>query len=122
MTEDEFLDELRLQAFKQYGLIFLQIYKIPTSKNILISAVWSKFKIHECYQRLGASRFSFMNELMESSGEITPLERIRAYSEDSVLLFAGIWTAGKFKAKRSKGRSSHQSPRSIKRSKENKPV
>lgn len=124
MSEDEFLDELRLQALDHYGLIFFQIYKIPQRMNMLISAVWSKLKVNECYQRIGASRFSFMNELMESSGEITPLERIRAYSEDGVLLFAGIWTAGKFKAscKKSKRGGSHQSPKTIKRPKKNIPA
>ena len=102
LTEDEFLDELRGQAFEHFGLIFVQFYKVPNRKDILINAIWSKFKVFECYQRLGASRYSFMNELLESSGEVTPLEAIRAYVEDGVLLFAGIWTAGKFKSKRSK--------------------
>jgi hypothetical protein len=100
MTEEEFLDELRNQALQNYGLIYLQIYNLPDRKETLVSAVWSKFKVYECYQRLGASRFSFMNELMESSGEVTPMEMIRAYEEDGVLLFAGIWTASKFKSKR----------------------
>lgn len=102
MTEEEFLDELRYQALENFGLIYLQIYNLPTRKDTLISAVWSKFKVHECYQRLGASRFSFVNELMESEGEVTPMEMIRAYEEDGVLLFAGIWKASEFKSKRRK--------------------
>lgn len=57
-----------------------------------------------------------MNELLESSGEVTPLEAIRAYVEDGVLLFAGIWTAGKFKSKRSKrSRASNSGKGVIKR-------
>lgn len=43
-----------------------------------------------------------MNELMESAGEVTPMEMIRAYEEDGVLLFAGIWKASEFKSKRRK--------------------
>lgn len=88
---------------------------------MLISVVWLKLKVNECYQRIGVFRFSFMNELMESLGEIIFLERIRVYFEDGVLLFVGIWIVGKFKVicKKFKRGGFYQFLKIIKRLKKN---